>query len=427
MNFKKEALLTGFALFALFFGAGNLILPPILGFFAGHQWYLVAFGFVLSAVGLPLLGILAHARLQGSVLKFGEKVSPVFSLLFSVVIYLISISIPAPRTASVTHEIAIQPFFDVNPFVTSVVYFLLVFLFVIRRSQVINNIGKYLTPTILILLIAIIVKGVFSTFDPMLAPVTDLPVLTGFFEGYQTFDAIAALVVGGVIIVSIKLKGYAKPSEIQKIVTAAALLAGCGLALVYGGLIYNGATVNAEFPRDITRTQLLSGISFLSLGSFASIALALLVTLACFTTAVGIVTGTADFLSQVLKRRGVYPVTVTIACLLGIGMGALSVNKIIEIALPVLMIIYPLTIVLIVLNVLPKNYRSSLTMRVVVAVSILFSLPDALKYFFQEGVTEGILKWIPFSSYNLGWVLPAVLSFAGVLVFQHYFKRNFQE
>lgn len=422
MNFNKEAYVTGFALFALFFGAGNLILPPSLGFFAGYDWYFVAAGFLLSAVGLPLLGILAHAKLQGSVLSFGNKVSPLFSLIFSVTIYLISIALPAPRTASVTHEIAIAPFLNVSPWFTSVVYFLLVFLFVIKRSQVINNIGRFLTPAILLLLLAIIVNTFFLDLFPAEGRVMQLPVLKGFFEGYQTFDAIAALVVGGVIVVSVKLKGQHEAVDIKRIITTAAVLAGIALVLVYSGLIYNGALVAAEFPDDVTRTQLLSGISRLSLGGFASVALALLVTLACFTTAVGIVTGTADFLTQVIPKKGVYHITVTIACLLGVVMGALTVNTIIEIALPVLMIIYPLTIVLIVLNVLPEYLQGNLIMRAVVFITVLFSLPDALAYILPEGQSAGLFTWIPFSNYNLGWVLPSLVCFAIVAGMQRVYK-----
>ncbi|MFO8147700.1 MAG: branched-chain amino acid transport system II carrier protein [Bacteroidota bacterium] len=424
MKFTKESFLVGFALFALFFGAGNLILPPYLGFFAGSQWYLVALGFVISAVGLPLLGVFAHARLQGSIFNFADKISPVFSLIYCVLIYLISVALPAPRTAAVTHEIAVQPFFEISALTTSIIYFLLVFLFVIKRSSIINNIGKFLTPAILVLLLAIIVSGIFSDFKPMGAPITELPVLFGFFEGYQTFDAIAALVVGGVIIISVKLKGNLSAPEIRKIITSAAIIAALGLLLVYGGLIYNGAIVNSEFPSDITRTQLLSGISFLNLGAMAQAGLSILVSLACFTTAVGIITGTADFMTERINKPFIYPVTVSIACILGVVMGALSVNKIIEIALPVLMLIYPLTIVLILLNVLPKDYRTAFIMRVVVLVIILFSLPDALQYVIAADLFLRIQESIPFALYGLGWVLPGLVAFILAVIYEKIIRKD---
>jgi LIVCS family branched-chain amino acid:cation transporter len=420
MKFTKEGLIVGFALFALFFGAGNLILPPFLGFLAGSQWYLVALGFVLSAVGLPLLGIFAHARLQGSMFSFAEKISPIFSLIFCVFIYIISVALPSPRTAAVTHEIAIAPFFDISPLTTSIIYFILVFVFVIKRSTVINNIGKFLTPAILLLLLAIIISGFFTEYKPMGTNLTELPILSGFFEGYQTFDAIAALLVGGVIIISVKLKGYDSPLEIKQIITLAAVLAGLGLLLVYGGLIYNGAMVNSEFPQDVTRTDLLSGISFLNLGEVAQMSLAVLVALACFTTAVGIVTGTADFMVERINKPYAYPLTVFIACVLGVIIGALSVNAIIEIALPVLLLVYPLTIVLILLNVMPPDLRTRLIMTSVVIATSIFSLPDALKYVVSEDLFANIQLYIPLSEYGLGWLIPATLAFFG----SYFYKQN---
>jgi LIVCS family branched-chain amino acid:cation transporter len=422
MKFTKEGLIVGFALFALFFGAGNLILPPFLGFMAGSQWYLVALGFVISAVGLPLLGIFAHARLQGSMFSFAEKISPVFSLIFCMFIYIISVALPSPRTAAVTHEIAIEPFFDISPITTSIIYFLLVFVFVIKRSTVINNIGKFLTPAILLLLLAIIISSFFTEYDAMGANVTELPILAGFFEGYQTFDAIASLVVGGVIIISVKLKGYESPVEIRQIITMAAILAGLGLFLVYGGLIFNGAMVNSEFPQDVTRTELLSGISLLNLGGIAQICLAILVALACFTTAVGIVTGTADFMAELINKPYVYSLTVFIACLLGIGIGALSVNAIIEIALPVLLLIYPLTIVLILLNVMPPDFRTKLVMTATVIATALFSLPNTLKYVVSEELFSNIQQYIPLAEYGLGWVIPASLVFFGSYFYERKLK-----
>ena len=127
----------------MFFGAGNLILPPFLGFKAGSDWGLVTLGFVITAVLIPILGILAHARLQGTMYDFGKKVSPAFSLVYCFIVYAISIALPAPRTASVTHEMAIQPFLGSSSLLTSAIYFILVFLFVMNRSKVLNLIGKF--------------------------------------------------------------------------------------------------------------------------------------------------------------------------------------------------------------------------------------------------------------------------------------------
>ena len=126
MNKTKEILVTGFALFSLFFGAGNLLLPPLLGYNAGSDWFWVSIGFMITAVVIPIIGIMAHARLQGTMYDFAKKVSPVFSVVYCMLVYLISITIPSPRTASATHEIAIHPAFGTSPLLTSSIYFGLV-------------------------------------------------------------------------------------------------------------------------------------------------------------------------------------------------------------------------------------------------------------------------------------------------------------
>ena len=149
MTKKQEIWVTGFALFALFFGAGNLILPPYLGMNSGGQWWFVFFGFILTAVLIPILGILAHAKVQGTMYDLASKVTPWFSSLYCIIMYLIAVTLPAPRTASVAHEMAIQPFFGSSPLLTSSVYFLLIFIFVINRSKLLDLIGKFLTPIIL--------------------------------------------------------------------------------------------------------------------------------------------------------------------------------------------------------------------------------------------------------------------------------------
>ena len=145
MHKTKNLLVVSFALFSLFFGAGNLLLPPLLGYNSGDNWFWVAFGFMITAVIIPIIGILAHAKLQGTLYDFGKKVSPIFSVTYCILIYIIAIAIPSPRTAASTHEIAIHPYFETSPLLTSAIYFALVLVFVLNRSKIISLIGKYLT------------------------------------------------------------------------------------------------------------------------------------------------------------------------------------------------------------------------------------------------------------------------------------------
>lgn len=419
MEKTKEVFITGFALFSMFFGAGNLILPPFLGFKSGTDWMWVSIGFAITAVVIPILGILAHARLQGTMYDFGKKVSPSFSLVYCFVVYTISIALPAPRTASVTHEMAILPFFGTSSWLTSIIYFLLVFLFVMNRSKVLNLIGKFLTPLIIIILFMIIGIGFFTMHTELNPSSLKTPVVDGLLEGYQTFDAIGAVVVGGVLIISLNLKGFTGFNEKKKLITKAGIIAGLGLASIYGGLIAIGAFYNAEFANDITRTELLSGLSSITLGSIGTTFLSVLVALACFTTAIGIVTGTANYFKGLFKEsKSAYLITAIIACFLGIVMGQFDVHYIINIALPVLMFIYPITIILILLNVLPEKFASKLVFRGVVFITFLFSIPDFLKFLIPIEKLQGIQNIIPLSQYSLGWMLPALVTFIVLNLFE---------
>ncbi|WP_378179996.1 branched-chain amino acid transport system II carrier protein [Aquimarina sp. SS2-1] len=425
MRFNKETFITGFALFSMFFGAGNLILPPNLGFKAGDMWLWVAIGFVISAVVLPLLGIFAHARLQGTMLDFGKKVSPVFSLVYCVIVYAISITLPSPRTASVTHEMAIQPFFGTGSLLTSGIYFGLVLFFVLNRSKILNIIGKFLTPIIFMVILSIICIGVFATHPPMNSSVFDTPIIDGLLEGYQTFDAIGAVVVGGVIIISLQLKGKKDFEENKTLIRNSGIIAGIGLFIVYAGLIYTGALYNADFERSISRTGLLSGLSLKTLGNIGSTFLSVLVSLACFTTAVGIVTGTSDFIKGLLRNsQQAYVITAVVGCVLGVAMGQLDVHDIIVVAVPALMFIYPITIILIILNVLPEKFTSSFVFRTVVIITVLFSFPDFLASIGFGSQVEPILAQIPLGKHSLAWVLPAVFGFISSNIFIKFFKSK---
>lgn len=417
---QKDTWVTAFALFSLFFGAGNLILPPLLGFNSGTNWWLVTLGFCISAVLIPLLGILAHARLQGTIFEFGKKVSPTFSLVYSVLIYAISVSLPSPRTASVTHEMAIAPIFDTPSKYTSIFYFALVFVFVINRSKLLDILGKLLTPAIILILLGIIGIASFTLEYDFGAVSLKSPFSEGILEGYQTFDAIGAVVVGGVIIISINLKKKQTSYKAKKaLIRRAGFLAGLGLFLLYAGLIFTGAIMHHFFEPQITRTELLNGISLITLGSTGQLFLSILVSLACFTTAVGIVTGTADFLqSRFPTSKYIFKGTALAGCILGVLMGQFNVAYIIAVALPALMFIYPITIVLILLNVVPEKFASALVFRAVVLTTILFSIPDFLG---SLGLKESLISlqgYIPLSTYSLGWVLPAGMAFVIINIFE---------
>ncbi len=425
MNKTKEVFITGFALFSLFFGAGNLLLPPLLGYSAGENWVWVTVGFMVTAVIIPITGILAHSKLQGTLYDFGKKVSPTFSLIYCIIVYVISIAIPSPRTASATHEIAIHPFFGTSPLLTSCVYFSLVLVFVLNRSKILNLIGKYLTPFIVLILVLVIGIGLFSSDMLMNPSKFTTPIVAGLLEGYQTFDAIGAVVVGGVVIISLKLKGHNSFEDKKELIKKAGIIAGIGLFGIYAGLISVGAffgseiLVDSTLSGDMQRANLLRGISIATLGNIGNAFLSILIALACFTTAVGIITGTADYFKGLFKEsQKAYVITAITACLIGVLVGQMDFHSIIVIALPILMFIYPITIVLILLNVLPEKWASPIVFKAVVLVTFIFSIPDFLGFIVSKESLTGVKDLIPLANYHLGWVLPAILSFVIINLIQ---------
>ncbi|TDQ28787.1 branched-chain amino acid transport system II carrier protein [Tenacibaculum caenipelagi] len=412
MHKTKEIFINGFALFSMFFGAGNLILPPFLGKGAGSLWLWVTLGFFITAVFIPMLGILAHARLQGTMYDFGKKVSPIFSLIYCFIMYAICIALPAPRTASVTHEMAIAPYFNSSSLVTSSIYFGLVFIFTMNRSKVLTLLGKFLTPLIIFILLAIIFIGIFSAPETITSSAFKTPFVDGLLEGYQTFDAIASIVVGGVLVISMNFNTNTSFEEKKELITKAGFIAGLGLLIIYAGLIYNGVLFSSTFGESATRTEILTSLSNQTLGNIGSVFLSVLVALACFTTAVGIITGTADYFKGINNNsQKVFTITAIIGCLLGIAVGQFDVKYIINIALPALMFIYPITIILIILNVLPEKYTSTTVFKIVIGVTFLFSIPDFLGFVINPEYLLGLKNSIPFANQNLGWILPTVLSF----------------
>ncbi|HUH28529.1 branched-chain amino acid transport system II carrier protein [Gelidibacter sp.] len=425
MNKTKDILITGFALFSMFFGAGNLILPPFLGFNAGPDWFLVTIGFVITAVAIPLFGIMAHAKLQGTMYDFGKKVSHVFSIIYCILVYAICIILPAPRTASVTHEMAIAPFFESSGLLTSSIYFILVFVFVMNRSKVLDLLGKYLTPIIIAILLAIIGIAVFMPTGSMQPSQLQMPLVDGILEGYQTFDALAAMVVGAVLIISINLNSSQSFNEKRKLIFKAGLVAGFGLFVIYTGLILIGSLHNSEFPTTVTRPELLLALGNKTLGSAGASLLSILIALACFTTAVGIITGTADYFKGLFNNsKQVYTLTAIIGSLLGIIMGQFDVGYIIDIAIPALMFIYPITIILILLNTIPEKWATSLVFRGVVITAFIFSIPDFLKILLPSENLNTVIDFIPLGQFNLGWLLPSLLVFALLNAFEHINPSN---
>lgn len=410
----KDVFIFGIALFAMFFGAGNLIFPPFMGLLGGEKWGWVFLGFAATGIGLPLLGILAASKAGGSVEHLGSRVTAWFGIGLSIIVILaIGPLLAIPRTGATAFELgagAIWPGF--SPALFSVLFFGITFWFSMNRNSVIKKIGKYLTPVLLLTLGWIILRGIFFPLgEPgvadLLAPFGD-----GFREGYQTMDALASLVFTQIVIAALVYQGYKSPREQVRLTLYAGSVAAAGLLLVYGGLMYLGAQSGALYGTEVERTALLIGITHQLLGGGGALALGVAVTIACLTTAIGLTATVAEYFSRLTTQRLSYR-TVAVLTVVFSGFFAIrGVTEIVNIAYPLLVLVYPVAIVLILLTIAGGPLVHRFVYRGTVAGALFVSIPEALAIAgFHSALFENVVLRIPFAEAGFAWV---IVSLAGM-------------
>lgn len=417
-NKRNDVLILGVALFSMFFGAGNLIFPPFLGLISGDKWNWSMLGFFMTGIGLPLLGIIASAKAGGDVDKLGQKVSPRFSkFLGTTIVLVIGPLLAIPRTGATAFEMGVMPMFpNASPIIFSIIYFGIIFAFVIKPSNIIDKLGKVLTPALLLVLGALIIRGILH---PMGVPVEEnlaRPFSDGFAQGYQTMDALAAVLFGGIITTSLIQKGYDDEEEQINMTKKAGIIAILGLTFVYGGLGYLGATGGELFPKDIAKTDLIMNIANNSLKSFGELGLGLVVALACLTTAIGLTATVGQYFSQITKGKLKYELIVTITTLFSAAMSYKGVEFIISFAEPILVFMYPMVIVLVLLTGLFGNkiQNDNVYKYSIYATLVISGIEVLGKLGFSVHLTK-LVSLLPFAAQGFSWVVPALV--AGILAY----------
>ncbi len=343
----------GFALFAMLFGAGNLIFPPILGYDLGTNWQMAAFGFILTGVGLPLLAIIASGNAGKKLDDFSNKVSPLFAKIYSMsVILAIGPLLAIPRTGATAYEVTFFHAGFTTPtmkYIYLFIYFGASLFFALSESKVVDRIGKILTPVLLVVLTIILVKGTFFNDLSTVEKTFELPFKKGFTEGYQTLDAMAGVVYASVILKAIRNGRELTKKQETIFFLKVSFIASIGLALVYIGLTYIGSTFgNIALAEGSKNTDLLVKISVNLLGKIGYIILAICVAGACLTTAIGIIVSVGEYFSELFKVS--YAKVVIVTTVVSFLFALFGVNQIVIVAVPVLILMYPVTIVLIFLN-----------------------------------------------------------------------------
>ena len=405
-KFGADSIVVGFALFSMFFGAGNVIFPPYLGFGAGTQWVNGFLFYFIADIGLALFALFTLLKVGGSENITGRIGSVASNILMSAIILCIGPMVAIPRTAATTFEMSVAPLISgVSPVIFSVAFFIVVLLLSIRQSAVIDVVGKVLTPALLIGLLVLIIKGIISPLGSIVNPHVDssFVIVNGIKSGYQTMDVLAALAFGIIILKSAQEKGYSDARESSKMIRAAAVIAGVLLLIVYFGLTYLGATSASLFSLGISRAELVIGIVQRLLGKTGLVIFAVVVALACMTTAVALVSSAASFFEKLTKGRLSYATLVIIICVSSAVISNLGLDRIVAVASPILDIVYPPTLVLIALSWFGDRLSRGVYRWAVIGALIASVLSTLSLY----GVSVPIVNTLPLASLGLGWIVPA--------------------
>lgn len=413
----RDIIALGLMTFALFIGAGNIIFPPIVAQQAGEHVWLAALGFLVTAVGLPVLTIIALSRVEGSIQTLSSPLGKVASLILTIVCYLaVGPLFATPRTATVSYEIGFSSYFGTSAsslFIYSAIYFSFVTLVSLYPNKILDTVGYVLSP--LKILGLIILGGAAFLIPAGIAPAPinnyiNSPVSEGFVNGYLTMDTLGALVFGIVIINAIRSRGVTDKALITKYAVFAGLISGVGLALVYLSLFKLGLGSHDTAPNAANGAIILHAYVQHAFGDYGSLFLSAMIFIACMVTAIGLTCACAEYFSQITKIT--YKIWVLILVGFSFFISNLGLTKLIAFSVPVLSAIYPPAITVILLGFCWKFFRNpSRVIAPVTAVAFIFGIIDGLKVAGFENTLPQWITHLPLSAQNLAWLIPSFVVF----------------
>ncbi len=419
----------GTMLFGMFFGAGNLIFPIQMGQLAGTNYWWALIGFLVTAIGLPFLGILAIGLSGSNGLRdLASRVHPVFGVVFALSLYLtIGPFFAIPRTATVPFVVGFESFIDPAKsqmwlLLFSFLFFLVVFYFSLNPAKIMDYIGKYLTPAFLLFLFALILISVLSPMgsfvEPSLSYVNEA-FMTGFKEGYNTMDALASLAFGIIVINAIKRLGITDKKEIAKATWKSGIFAMALMVLIYGLIMYMGASSVTEIGTFENGGQIFAAVADHYFGSYGAILLAIIIVLACLKTSIGLITACGEFFHEVFPKIS-YKAFVVILCAVSFAIANVGLSNIITFAVPVLMFLYPLAIILILLGLAAPLFKSKQSVfaaamfftffvSIIDGYNALIESVPAFELGFLNTIAEFYKSFLPLYDIGLGWIVPALV------------------
>ena len=417
-----DTIIIGFALFAIFFGAGNLIFPPYLGVTAGENWGITTLAFLISDPLLSIIAVMVVAALGGSALNVGRRIHPLFaSALAAICVLLIGPIFAVPRTGASTHEIFVQSYFPSAPqWITSLVFFGIVLWITYQENSVMDAIGKYLTPILLVILFCIFVAAIVQP-DATFAKTDGTGLFAqGFKEGYQTMDVLGAPLLAGVVMKDITRRGYLNKKDQFRMMFGVGIVAFILLALVYSTLAYSGASMSTVIDSTAQRAAMLTTIVKNLLGSWGQLAMGLAVCFACLTTAIGLTTTCGQYFEEVSKGKISYKKTILVTVAVEFIISLVGVDSLINLAVPVLIFIFPIMIALILFSAFDQYIPYDWTYLGAVVGAGIVGLVQGINTLSQLlggkllGDAVKLIGTFPLATYGLEWIVP---TFVGALIF----------
>ena len=440
----KNYLAIGSMLFGLFFGAGNLIFPVLMGQLSGKNYVPALIGFLITAVGMPFLGVLAVGYSKSEdLLDMTKKIGRGYGYFFTICLYLtIGPFFALPRLSTTSFEVGLSSNISddkmrIALLLFTFIFYLVALILALKPNKIMTYVGKVLNPIFLVVLSILLI---FAFIKPMgvasLQPVTESytasPFSKGFVEGYNTMDVLAALAFSVIVINSIRHIGVDEPKEIVKYTIKSGVVTVILMAVIYGSLVYMGATSLGVLKPAENGGIALYDISRHFLGNMGQILLATIVTVACLKTAVGLITACSEVFNKIFPKVSYKKFAVSIA-LVSFIISNVGLSQIIKLSLPVLIFLYPLSIVMIFLELSSKVFKNDMTVfritLVFTAIASMFDvfgvLPDGLKNTkFVQGGLEFASKNIPLYEVSFGWVVITLIGFIFALIVRQLKNKN---
>lgn len=413
----RNTLVVGFLLFAIFFGAGNLIFPPKLGYESSTEFFSAISGFVLTGVGLPLLGIIVSAFYNGGYKSALDKIHPWFSLAFLTSIYLaIGPFFAGPRTAATAYEMAIMPFLgdssQVSMLIFTLIYFAFTLWLALNPNKMVDRIGAILTPILLITIIGLVIRaGFILDTDPQITtPNTNEQsyFFKGMVDGYLTMDALASLAYSVIVLNAIRGKGVSQ-AALQRQTVSAGLVAAVALAVIYISLgwIGNNMPISANTLSMLSErkldlgTYILNTVTTQAFGELGRSVLGVIVSLACLTTAVGLAVSVSEYFNKIFPKIS-YKVYAILFTVISFTVANQGLKEVISKSIPVLLVLYPIAMTVILMLLINLVIKLPLSAQ---RLSLLLVTIVAIASVAGVGFTENL----PLKSYSMEWLPFAII------------------